>query len=138
MKPTDLVGIPFKKGGNSPDGFDCWGLTSFVFKLYGVDVPSYNHELEDPFNAERLGNIFNFYCSRDWKKIDKPVVPCLVLFKNHPKFVNHAGVYIGNNKFIHCLEKTGVVISDLNHKYWKKKLIGFFVYEPQGKNNKDS
>ncbi len=34
-----LVGAPYRAGGESSEGFDCSGLTSFVFKQAGHPIP---------------------------------------------------------------------------------------------------
>jgi cell wall-associated NlpC family hydrolase len=34
------------------------------------------------------------------------------------------GVYLHNNKFVHASTSGGVMISDLNEDYWRRKFIG--------------
>lgn len=35
----ELVGSPYRAGGRSPEGFDCSGLTSYVFEKSGMKIP---------------------------------------------------------------------------------------------------
>lgn len=128
----DIIGAKFVDGGRGPDCFDCWGLTREVFKRFGVELPDYNigafecakvgHEIMKHVTAARNGG-------EKWREVTNPVVPSLVVIRNHPKFTNHCGVFVGNGKFIHTLEKTNAIISDVNSPIWKTKIVGFFIYE---------
>ncbi|MBU0517181.1 MAG: C40 family peptidase, partial [Proteobacteria bacterium] len=43
MDYADLLRLPFKDGGRSPEeGFDCWGLVKYVLEAMGrTDVPDF-------------------------------------------------------------------------------------------------
>ena len=43
---------------------------------------------------------------------------------NTYKYNGHVGIYLGNNKFLHCGTSKGVWIDDLNSSYWKKVFNG--------------
>ncbi len=90
------LGIPYVWGGETPEiGFDCSGLTRYVYRQFGVDLPH--------------------WVPYQWD-LGIPVIPGtelpgdLVFFNN----LNHVGIYIGNGYFIHA-PRTGdyVKISSL-------------------------
>jgi lipoprotein Spr len=47
-----------------------------------------------------------------------------LVFFNTRGGVSHVGVYLHNNKFVHASTISGVMISDLNDDYWRRKFIG--------------
>lgn len=103
-----LVGTPYRWGGNSPDtGFDCSGLISYVFReTAGMKLPRTTAELSQlpraaPTNALLPGD--------------------LVLFSTRGKRVDHAGIYVGDGRFLHAPSSGGRVrIDDLQASYWQR------------------
>ena len=128
-----IIGCPFKNGGENLDGFDCFGLVHYVYKnLYNIEIPDYNHMNVDAMDSKIVFNIYNNKKSEwQWERIDKPQEPCVIAIRNdynYPDLVNHVGIYIGNGKFLQCLAKVGVILSDINNKYWKRKIEGFYKW----------
>lgn len=103
-----LVGTPYRWGGSSPEtGFDCSGLINYVFReTAGVSLPRTTAELSQlprkaPGNALRPGD--------------------LVLFSTGGKRVDHAGIYVGEGRFLHAPSSGGRVrIDDLQASYWQR------------------
>jgi len=134
----DLIGAKFVDGGRGPEEYDCWGLTREIFHRFGVELPDYNI---GAFECARVGEEIGKHVAaarnggdKEWVELKEPEVPCLVVIRNHPKFVNHCGVYVGEGKFIHTLEKTNAIISEVNSPLWRRKIVGFFKYERSGSN----
>lgn len=127
---TQYVTIPFKNHGRDFKGCDCWGLIKLILQdYYEIWIPDYHiscldyRAIHDQVEKDRP-------C---WQRIDKPVEPCLILFKLHNRaasICNHVGLYIGNNEFIHTLKQHGATITSLNHPYFKAKLEGYYAINP--------
>lgn len=105
-----LIGTPYKWGGTTTSGFDCSGYMVYVFKKSGLSLPRTTTEQMKLGIAVSKSNL---------KAGD------LVFFNTSGKGVSHAGIYIGNNNFIHASSSKGVMISSINDPYyWGSKYIG--------------
>lgn len=101
-----VIGTKYKWGGTTPSGFDCSGFLNYVYKKQGVNIP------------RTVSQIWS-----SGKKVSNPKVGDVVFF-NTAGGPSHAGIYLGNNQFIHSGTSTGVTISSLNNSYWKPRYMG--------------
>ncbi len=112
-KVQQFVGIPYRKGGTTTNGLDCSGFARLVYdQIFGIDLPH--------------SSVAQFSFS-DLKKIDKQDMQPgdLIFFGNKgKKRINHVGVYISDNKFIHASSTEGIKVSGLDEQYWKKRFVG--------------
>lgn len=101
------LGIPYKWGAASPSvGFDCSGLTTYVFAQIGVSLPHYaaaQYQMGTPVSKDQLqpGD--------------------LVFFRN----LGHMGMYIGGGNMIHAPRTGDVVkISSIYDSYYVANWVG--------------
>jgi len=95
------LGYRYVWGGDSPQGFDCTGLTWYVYREAGVTIP--NHDLQGQLRAGP---------SVDRSKL---LPGDLVFFKDtYQPGLSHSGIYLGGNRFINAeTEAVGVQIRSL-------------------------
>ncbi len=101
------LGTPYVYGGSSPSGFDCSGFTMYVFSQAGISLPhGATSQLSYGTEVSRS----------DLQPGD------LVFFQDYGAVASHAGIYIGNNEFIHASSSyyNGhcVVITSLSESYY--------------------
>ncbi len=105
------LGKRYVWGAEGPNKFDCSGFTQYVMrKSKGVKIP----------RVSRKQAYYGKYVSR------KNLKPGDLIFfdtsRRRRGYVNHVGIYIGNNKFIHASSaRHRVVITSLNRPFYRSR-----------------
>jgi len=112
MQAMGLVGINYKRGGNTPEsGLDCSGFVRYVFKeAWGSNLPR---------TAAELSHVGKPVDAKDLQPGD------LVFYNTLKRGFSHVGIYLGENKFIHSPSAGGQVrVESMTVDYWKKRFNG--------------
>ena len=107
------VGASYRYGGNSPaTGFDCSGLVNYVYKKNaGISLPRSVKEIRALSVPEP---------SRDALQSGDVVI----FATGHSRKPDHAGIYVGKNRFVHAPSSGGKVRLDkLEDAYWNKHYL---------------
>lgn len=141
----DLFGAKYERRGSTPNTYDCKSLFVEVMNRYGHPIKTPDIEvlaIEQVLAAEARGEyayteidanmIQSEIASGRWEKIDQPEEGCAVVIAldpAKPNLVQHLGVYIGDNKFIHILKNTGVITTRLDDRFFQRKIRGYYKWK---------
>ena len=106
---ADWMHTPYLYAGKNEDGIDCSGFVNMVVKKVTGNIAGINSL--DMYNNSK-------HISRNRLKPGD-----LVFFKTRGKRVSHVGIYLGDDKFAHSSTSNGVIVSDLNEEYYKKRFV---------------
>ena len=105
---ASMVGRPYKYGGATPSGFDCSGLIQYSYAKAGLALPH---------GTDKLRSVSRSVKASDLRRGD------LVFFNQEGKRYGHAGIYLGNGRFVHAPSSGKSVRTDsLDAAYWKRHL----------------
>lgn len=112
-KATDNIGVKYKAGGTTKNGFDCSGLVFTTFESENIKLPRPSYE------QAKVGKIIKV---SDAQKGD------LIFFKtNRSKQINHVGLITEVNsneiKFVHSSTSKGVIISSTKEAYYQNSFV---------------
>lgn len=113
MKLGDLIGIPYKDKGHTIKGFDCYGFYSYGEKIGGHDVPLVDYEdtSESSFNKHEP-DVEKLLADKI-REVTYPVAEYdTIVFYNNYGIAVHVGIYLNNDRFIHC-DRHGVHVDCL-------------------------
>nr|WP_231894444.1 NlpC/P60 family protein [Vibrio tritonius] len=102
--------MPYRWGGNTQSGVDCSAFVQIAFQdAWQISLPRTTKSQ-----------------SNTGKKINRKDAHYgdLVFFRINST-LEHVGVYIGNQRFMHASSSKGVIISRLDNPYWASKFWQF-------------
>jgi cell wall-associated NlpC family hydrolase len=107
---AQLIGTPYRYGGDDLRGFDCSGLVFYTHDKRGIEVPRTADEQSraaTPVPTDAL------------------VPGDLIFFRIRSRKVDHVGIYAGDGRFIHA-PSTGQVVSMayLDDPFYRRHLTG--------------
>jgi hypothetical protein len=103
------LGVPYRFGGQSRSGMDCSGFIRQVFsEVYGLRLPH---------NSSSIHGMGRAVSRSDLRIGD-------VVFFKRLGFIDHSGIYMGANYFIHSASSVGVSYSALDAPYFGSHYAG--------------
>jgi len=108
---NSYLGVPYRHGGTTRNGFDCSGFTSVVYReVYGIQLKRvtsamWKEGVPVALSAARPGD--------------------LVFFKGGTfGTIDHVGIYMGRTRFVHASSSSGVKYSNLKETYYARRFAG--------------
>lgn len=110
---TENIGVRYKAGGTTKNGFDCSGLVFSTFESENITLP------RSSYQQSKIGRIV---------KMQQAQKGDLIFFKtNKSNQINHVGLIVEINsdeiKFVHSSTSKGVIISSTNEPYYKNSFV---------------
>ncbi|MEN9908362.1 MAG: hypothetical protein RLZZ540_1511 [Bacteroidota bacterium] len=109
---SENIGVRYRTGGTTKEGFDCSGLMYSAFGAFDIQLP------RTSFEQSQFGMKID---AENAQKGD------LIFFKTNGRSqINHVGMVVevcdGDIKFIHASVGGGVIISSIKEKYYSKRV----------------
>lgn len=102
---TSWLNAPYKYGGSTKQGTDCSGFVQqVIFDVYACMLPR---------SAVEIHAACTKINKQDLKQGD------LIFFKINSAKVNHVGIHLTDEYFIHASSQRGVVVNSLHENYYK-------------------
>jgi len=106
----EQLGKPYQWGATGPDRFDCSGLVWHVYGQLGVDMPRVSRDQ-----------------ARSGREVGRSELQPgdLVFFAIEGRTINHVGIYVGDQDFVHAPRRYQPVKTDsLNNSWWRRRYKG--------------
>lgn len=102
------LGVRYAYGGMTPAGFDCSGFVYYVYRQCGYSVA-------------RTATAQS-YMGAKVDRSDLQPGDIVIFYNGYRSAIGHAGIYVGNNQFIHASSGGGkVMISSLSESYYNTR-----------------
>jgi cell wall-associated NlpC family hydrolase len=119
-----FLGAKYVWAANGPECFDCSGFTKYVYRENGMTIPRYSgHQaqvgMQVSYDELQVGDLVFFDTTKSYKGK-----------------VNHVGIYVGGDRFIHASSaKKHVVITSFEEKrfyrdrfLWGQRVVNDSTY----------
>jgi len=106
---TDWTGVRYKFGGMDKRGIDCSGFAFLLEKeIYGITLPRISRDQARVVKRKNIGSL---------KEGD------LIFFAFGGGDIDHVGVYLNNNFFVHASTSKGVIVDDLTLPVYQRAIV---------------
>ena len=106
---TDWAGVKYRLGGLDKRGIDCSGFALLLQKdIYQISLPRRSRDQAEAIKEKKLAQL---------KEGD------LIFFSFGGGEVDHVGVYLNNDYFVHASTSRGVIVDDLRIPVYQKAFV---------------
>ena len=106
---TNWAGVKYKLGGLDKEGIDCSGFALLLQKdIYGQTLPRRSKDQAEVIKQKSLS---------DLKEGD------LIFFSFGGQEVDHVGVYLNHNFFVHASTTRGIVVDNLSLPAYQNTIV---------------
>ena len=105
-----FLGSPYRTGGSDTTGFDCSGLMLTLLRKFGATVSGRSSP--------------EFWKQGEPVEKDSLQAGDLVFFSDHSRRIGHVAKYLAEGKFVHASVQKGVIVSELDEKYYARRYKG--------------
>jgi len=102
------LGVPYRYGGSTTDGFDCSGLVHYAYRQAGRAIPRTTDSQWRSLQPVSSGRL----------RVGD------VLFFNIDGKISHVGLYLGSRRFVHAPSSgRDVTIEELDSAYYRQAFV---------------
>lgn len=112
------MGIPYVWGGSTPQGFDCSGLTQYVYRQAGINIGRTTINQEANVQTTDIS---------DASQVDSVAQPGDLLFWGSHGSTYHVAIYIGNGQFVAAPQPGQNVDIENVSNYFMPSFVGHVV-----------
>jgi lipoprotein Spr/probable lipoprotein NlpC len=106
---NEWTGVRYKFGGMDKSGIDCSGFAYLLQRdIYGKTLPRISRDQANAIRKRSLNNL---------KEGD------LIFFSFGGKAVDHVGVYLNGDFFVHASTSRGVIVDDLSLPAYQRAIV---------------
>ena len=106
----ELLGVPYRFGGRTRDGFDCSGLVQYAYRRFdGRTLP---RTTEDLYRFGDQVGALGLACGD------------LVFYQTSGRTPGHVGIYLWDGWFLHSAYGDGVTLTRLDDPYYERRFLG--------------
>lgn len=106
---TSWTGVKYRLGGLDKTGIDCSGFVLLLQRdIYGNTLPRISRDQAEVIREKSIGQL---------KEGD------LIFFSFGGGAVDHVGVYLNNNYFVHASTSKGVIVDDLSLPAYQSTIV---------------
>jgi probable lipoprotein NlpC len=106
---TSWTGVKYRLGGLDKNGIDCSGFALLLEKdIFGLTIPRRSADQASVVDNKSLNEL---------KEGD------LIFFSFGGAEIDHVGVYLNRNYFVHASPSRGIIVDDLNLPGYQKAIV---------------